>query len=102
MKASEKLVEAIKEEIMQEIVQTALPNLLKKYIPQIVQNITFDVKEAAEYIGASPDTVRALYREGKIPHYRVRGHVRFRKVALDKWIEEQEQRNCFMENQRGA
>lgn len=93
MKASNQFVEALKAELMEELIQTELPKILEAYIPKMINNITFNVPEAAEYLGISSDTLRTMYREKQIPHFWCRGKVRFRKVALDQWMEEQEKQN---------
>ena len=45
-------------------------------------------KEAAEYLGTSPDTVRRLARQGRLPGIRL-GHTwRFRKADLEDMFSE--------------
>ncbi|WP_036633240.1 helix-turn-helix domain-containing protein [Paenibacillus massiliensis] len=58
------------------------------------------VPEAARYLRMSEDTVRELAREKKIPHYRSgkegsrNARILFRFETLDRWIEQQEKKNC--------
>lgn len=77
---------------------------LRAKVAEIV-SITIDqrrlnVNEAARYLGMSEDTVRALAREKRIPHYRAgqdgsrNARFLFRVEALDKWMERQERENC--------
>lgn len=47
---------------------------------------TFDVKEAAEYIGVSRDTVYTMVRMNQIPHIRVRSRILFRRDVLDEYM----------------
>lgn len=50
----------------------------------------FTVKEAAEYIGVSADSIYKMVREKQIPHFRIRRTILFSKTAIDEWIKEQE------------
>lgn len=50
----------------------------------------FTVKEVAEYLGVSVDSIYKMVREKQIPHFRVRRTILFSKKAIDKWVEEQE------------
>lgn len=51
------------------------------------------LKEAAQYLGLSPATLRKLVQNNKIPHYRLpsceggQSHPKFKVQDLDKWIE---------------
>lgn len=56
-----------------------------------MERTTMTVKEAATYIGVHSDTIRAMVREKKIPHVRVRYRILFRKETLDAWMTQQEQ-----------
>jgi excisionase family DNA binding protein len=44
----------------------------------------------ARYLGCSEYTVRQLAREGALPFYRVGNRMFFRKLSIEKWIEEKE------------
>lgn len=50
----------------------------------------FTVKEAAEYLGVSVDSIYKMVREKEIPHFRIRRTILLSKKAVDEWIEEQE------------
>jgi len=44
------------------------------------------LKEAADYLRFSPDTIREKIRLQQIPFYRVGGSIRFRRSKLDAWV----------------
>ena len=50
----------------------------------------FTVKEVAEYLGVSVDSIYKMVRERQIPHFRVRRTILFSKKAIDEWIKHQE------------
>lgn len=50
----------------------------------------FTVKEAAEYLGVSADSIYKMVRQKEIPHFRVRRTILLSKKAVDEWVEEQE------------
>ena len=50
------------------------------------QVLTID--ELAAYLKISKSTIHKLIREGKIPSQKVCRHWRFRKRAIDRWLEE--------------
>lgn len=47
-------------------------------------------EEVAEYLNCSAYTVKEMSRRGELPHYRVGKLYRYRKRALENWIEKQE------------
>jgi len=51
------------------------------------------IKEVARKLGVSENWVYSHLRLRKpfIPHIRLGGHIRFREVDIDKWVEEQVQ-----------
>ena len=51
---------------------------------------TFDIREAASFLGAHEQTVRRLARRGAIPCFKVGRDWRFRREALLRWSEEQQ------------
>ena len=48
-----------------------------------------DVPEAAELLRVHPKTVQAMARAGKVPCLRLGKYWRFRKSALEGWVDEQ-------------
>jgi len=46
------------------------------------------IAELAAYVKISKSTLYKLVREGKIPSQKIGRHWRFRKVAIDRWLEE--------------
>jgi excisionase family DNA binding protein len=52
-----------------------------------LQNDVMTIGELAIYLRISKSTLYKLVREGKIPSQKVGRHWRFRKVAIDKWLE---------------
>ena len=48
-----------------------------------------DVRQAAQYLRTSPQTLRRLARRRQIPGFKVGGQWRFKKSILDRWAESQ-------------
>lgn len=46
------------------------------------------IEELAGYLKISKSTLYKLVREGKIPAQKVGRHWRFRKEAIDRWLEQ--------------
>lgn len=57
------------------------------------ENITFNVKELASYIGIGESTTRSLIYQKKIPFYKIGSKYFFRKQAIDNWILSMENQN---------
>jgi excisionase family DNA binding protein len=49
------------------------------------------IDELSDYLKISKSTLYKLVREGKIPCQKVGRHWRFRKEAIDRWLEECDQ-----------
>ncbi len=52
--------------------------------PREVMNI----RQAAQYLGVSPDTLYKYVGEQKIPAFKLGNRWRFKKSKLDQWMEE--------------
>ncbi len=50
------------------------------------------VDELAEYLKIPKSTLYKLAQEGKVPGQKVGRHWRFRKEAIDRWLDETEER----------
>lgn len=48
----------------------------------------YSITELAKRLTVHPDTVRKLYRTGKIPYHRFGKSIRFAKNDVDRFIEE--------------
>lgn len=46
------------------------------------------IQELAVYLKIPKSTLYKLVREGKIPAQKIGRHWRFRKAAIDRWLEE--------------
>ena len=46
------------------------------------------IKELSVYLKISKSTLYKLVREGKVPSQKVGRHWRFRKKAIDRWLDE--------------
>ena len=53
-------------------------------------NGTWGSKEAAEYLGCKPGTLRRWASQKKVPHIKVGYLTRYRKADLDEYLD----RNC--------
>ncbi|MDN3489727.1 helix-turn-helix domain-containing protein [Pseudoalteromonas sp. APC 3694] len=49
------------------------------------------IQEVAAYLKLNEKTAYRLVSKGKLPGFKVGGSWRFKRVDLDKWIEEQKQ-----------
>jgi excisionase family DNA binding protein len=47
------------------------------------------IEELSDYLRISKSTLYKLAQEGKIPAQKVGRHWRFRKEAIDRWLEKQ-------------
>jgi excisionase family DNA binding protein len=56
------------------------------------------IEELAIYLKISKSTLYKLVREGKIPAQKVGRHWRFRRQAIDRWLEETRPRVEFSED----
>jgi excisionase family DNA binding protein len=55
-----------------------------------MSNVSGDVltiEELSVYLKISKSTLYKLVREGKIPSQKIGRHWRFRKVAIDRWLD---------------
>jgi len=48
----------------------------------------FTIQELSEYLRISRSTLYKLAQEGKLPGQKIGKNWRFRKEAIDKWLEE--------------
>jgi len=46
-----------------------------------------DVKELSHYLNIKPSTLYAWVHQGKIPHLKIHGLIRFQKEDIDRWTE---------------
>ncbi|PCJ90110.1 MAG: DNA-binding protein [Porticoccaceae bacterium] len=51
------------------------------------------LKDVAEYLKLAEKTAYRLAQNGKLPGFKVGGSWRFRKVDIEKWIDEQKKNN---------
>ena len=58
-------------------------------IESLSNDIIFDVKQLAVYLGVSLKWIYERTCRKTIPHHKIGGSVRFRKSEIDKWFEDQ-------------
>jgi len=58
------------------------------------------IDELSVYLKISTSTLYKLVREGKIPSQKVGRHWRFRKEAIDRWLEETRTGDAKSEGER--
>lgn len=46
----------------------------------------YTVSEVAKMLRVNPQTLYRGVREGKVPHIKVCGSIRFDKLAIEKWL----------------
>ena len=52
-----------------------------------------DIRQAAAYLGISRDTMYQYASEGLIPAFKLGNRWRFRRVRLEEWMKQMEERN---------
>ena len=55
---------------------------------QVVLREVMDIRQAAEYLGISGDTLYRYASEGFVPAFKLGNRWRFRKSLLDAWMDE--------------
>jgi excisionase family DNA binding protein len=45
------------------------------------------IKELSEYLKIKPSTLYDWTAQGKIPHFKIHGVIRFRKEEIDQWLD---------------
>ena len=50
----------------------------------------FDINTLAKYLNCSAQLIRRYVAEQKIPHFKMGKKYLFRKIKIDEWLEEQE------------
>jgi len=74
------------EAIAQKVVESLRPLLVRK---QDATDAFLTVDQLAEYLGIGKQRVYDAVSKNKIPYFKVGKLLRFRKSAIDKWIESQ-------------
>jgi len=64
-----------------------------KILPGAIREV-MDIYQAAEYLGVSPDTMYRYASEKKIPAFKLGNRWRFRRVTLDRWMQQMEEGNA--------
>jgi len=59
-------------------------------MPQNKHGVIFKVEDLSDYLRIPKSTIYKLVREGKIPAQKIGRHWRFRKEAIDRWLEEKQ------------
>jgi len=55
---------------------------------QVVPREVMDIRQAADYLGISADTLYRYASEGFVPAFKLGNRWRFRKSLLDGWMDE--------------
>ena len=58
------------------------------------------IEELSAYLKIPKSTLYKLVREGKVPCQKIGRHWRFRKVAIDRWLEEARERTTNQQDSR--
>lgn len=92
------LIGEIKERLIAEILPVAKESAEKQYADRI-KRATLSAEEASEYLGISKTLLYVMAKDKSIPWFPVgaagsqKPQMRFRLSALDRWMDEQEQKN---------
>jgi excisionase family DNA binding protein len=65
---------------------------------QVALREVMDIRQAADYLGISGDTLYRYASEGFIPAFKLGNRWRFRKSLLDGWMDEKSGAPSKMEN----
>ena len=57
-------------------------------LAQMVVREVMDIRQAAEYLGVSGDTLYRYASEGVVPAFKLGNRWRFKKTLLDAWMDE--------------
>jgi excisionase family DNA binding protein len=55
---------------------------------QVAVREVMDIRQAADYLGISGDTLYRYASEGFVPAFKLGNRWRFRKILLDGWMDE--------------
>ena len=78
-----------------ELADEIVPKLVEKLKPMLVKSkhheeIVYDVKSLVEYLKlSSRQSIYDKVRDNKIPHIKMGKLLRFKKSAIDKWLDQQ-------------
>jgi len=50
-----------------------------------MNEITMSVKDVADFLGVSVTTIYTMVRKSEIPHFKVRGAIRFNRDVIEEW-----------------
>ena len=54
----------------------------------------FGLKEIAQHIGISKDTIRSWIKKGNIPHHKIGRQYKFKISEVDAWVESGQSANA--------
>lgn len=63
-----------------------------------MENISFNIKEASNYLKCSESILRKMIKNKSISYYRIGNRIFFRKETIDLWIKNQELQNIQNNN----
>ena len=58
-------------------------------IAKVAVREVMDIRDAAEYLGISPDTLYKYSSEGFIPAFKLGNRWRFKRSLMESWMEQQ-------------
>ena len=64
-----------------------MKNYLESNMSENKNGLIFTVEDLSNYLRIPKSTIYKLVREGKIPAQKIGRHWRFRKEAIDRWLE---------------
>ena len=62
--------------------------------PMLDLREVMNIRQASHYLGVSPDTLYKYLSEGRLPAFKLGNRWRFKKTALDRWMELQSERGA--------
>jgi excisionase family DNA binding protein len=69
-------------------------------IKGLLMDDVLTIEELSTYLKIPKSTLYKIVREGKVPSQKVGRHWRFRKMAIDKWLEETRPHEPHLETER--
>ena len=98
MSLLEQAIQQQKEGIIEEL-ERRLWERIETRIQQALLARHMSIAELAKYLHVSEQTVRRMIRDRTIPSFRVRGQIFVRQMDVDRWIQNQIEKEGCREDQ---
>lgn len=59
----------------------------RRLAPEPTEGAFLTVKDLADWLGISQQTIRAWCAQGRLPHYKIEGNIRFVPNEIEAWLQ---------------